>query len=63
MPTDRLTCYTKPQSPEQDLHRRLVQEAQEVQQVEGAPPLMEELPQLGETQVKRPHRYARGNEN
>ena len=39
---------TKPQSPEQDLRRRLVQVAQEVQQVEGAPALTEEPPQLGE---------------
>ena len=41
---------TKPQSPEQDLRRRLVQVAQEVQQVEGAPALLEDLPQLRETQ-------------
>lgn len=38
---------TKPQSPTQDLRRRLVQVAQEVQ-TEEAPTLTEETPQLGE---------------
>jgi magnesium transporter len=39
---------TKPQSPQQDLRRRLVQAAQEVQQAEEVPTLIEEPSHLGE---------------